>query len=106
MSQITGHSSSLALKLPSENMSELFKMTDEGNVIIRNEAFANFVAEANRIHQSMATRPQYFGACLGGMLREVEIQVEPPQGAAWEMTRPLPRQESRGSLFREQEEVC
>jgi hypothetical protein len=42
------------LRMPSENLSELFKLTDEGNLIIRNESLARLISEQAKLPRTLA----------------------------------------------------
>jgi hypothetical protein len=52
--KVTGLEGTTTLRLPSEGLSELFQLTDEGNLIVRNAGLAKLIAEQSRLPQTMA----------------------------------------------------
>jgi hypothetical protein len=52
--KISGVTGTTELRIPSESLSELFKLTEEGNLIIKNEALAKLITEQSKLPAMMA----------------------------------------------------
>jgi hypothetical protein len=52
--KVTGLEGTTALRLPSETLSEMFQLTDEGNLIVRNAALAKLISEQAKLPQTLA----------------------------------------------------